>query len=124
MSNEYPLYPTLSKEGEQEAQIIMNGFRNKLIKIAEETLSVLYVDVAEYIQSDSWGNFRNHIMDGFKDYNNRKIQAEYDFKEIRQAIYKEFKEDIDKDLNQDLLEEVAELKKRVEQMRERVMGRQ
>lgn len=57
-------------------------------------------------------------MDGYKNYNNRKIQAEYDFKEIRKAIYEQFKEEIIKDLDQDNLEEIERLKREIAWLRE------
>ena len=77
MSDNYPLYPNLSEQAEQEAQELMNTFREKFKKVAhdtiEDSLSELYCDITPYIQSDSWTNFRNQIMDGFRNYNNRKI---------------------------------------------------
>lgn len=114
MNEEFPLYPELSEEGCKEAQKLIDKFKEQMKKATEDVLGELYVNVVDYIESDSWGNFRNEIMDGFKNYDNRKIQGAYDFKEIRQAMYKEFKEDIDKDLNQDLLEEVKSLKEHIE----------
>ena len=59
------------------------------------------------------------ILDGYKNYNNRKIQAAYDFKKIRAEIYKEYREDIVNDLNQDMLKEIEELKQDLERERER-----
>lgn len=119
MSEEYPLYPELSEEGKKEAQQLISGFKELLKKAAEEVISTLYTDVVEYIETDSWRNFRNQIMDGFQNYNNRKIQSAYDFKEIRQAILKEHREDIIKDLNQDMVKEIESLKKIIELMHER-----
>ena len=114
MSEEYPLYPKLTEEGEKEAQLLIDDFKEKLKKAATEAISSLYCDAALYIESDSWGNFRNEIMEGFKNYSNRKIQGEYDFKEIRQAIYKEYRDELIVDLNQDLVEENERLKKSLE----------
>jgi len=111
---EYPLYPKLTEQGEKEAQQIIDSFKEKISKVAEETIQELYCDVALYIESDSWSNFRNEIMDGFKNYDNRKIQSEYDFKKIRQAILKNHKEDIIKDLDKDLLLEIKNLKETIE----------
>jgi hypothetical protein len=114
----YPLYPELSEEGKKEAQGWLDKFREKMKKVCDETLSEVYCNVLDYIESDSWSNFRNEIMDGFRNYNNGKIQAEYDFKEIRQQILKHHRADIITDLNQDLVEETERLKKQVEEMRE------
>jgi len=53
------------------------------------------------------------MMDGFKNYNNRHVQGEFDFKKIRRAIYEEFRDEIIEDLNQDMVEEIESLKKQV-----------
>ncbi|MCE5220195.1 MAG: hypothetical protein LLF98_02710 [Clostridium sp.] len=120
MSDTFPLYPSLSEEGELEAQELLNDFTTRIKKIMhdaiEETVGEFYSDIIPHIESDSWNNFRNYLMAGFKDYNNRKIQGSYDFKEIRQQIYKEFREDIIKDLDQDNLKEIEKLKKQIEFM--------
>ena len=117
MSKEYPLYPEVTEKGQQEAQNFINEFKEKLKKVADEVIGDLYVDIPSYIESDSWSNFRNEIMAGFKNYDNRKLQNKYDFKEIRAEIYKDFKTDIIKDLNGDLLEENEKLKEEIEQIR-------
>ena len=118
MSN-FPLYPELPKVGQEEAQQLIDKFKAQLKKAAEEVICDLYCDVAMYIESDTWSNLRNQIMDGYKNYNNRKIQAAYDFKKIRAEIYKEYREDIVNDLNQDMLKEIEELKQDLERERER-----
>ena len=118
---DYPLYPMLSDEAEKEAQILLNEFTDKIKeathKIVEKAIDEFYCNIIPFIGSDSWTNFRNQIMDGFKNYDNRKIQNAFDFKEIRQQIYKEFRDDIVKDLDQDNLEEIKELKKEIEILR-------
>lgn len=114
MSEKYPLYPKLPEAGEEEAQQLINCFKEKLKAAADEVIGDLYCDVANYIESDSWTNFGNQIMAGFKNYNNRKIQNKYDFKEIRQSILKHHKEDIIEDLNQDMLKEIESLKEQLE----------
>lgn len=115
---EYPLYPTLSEEAQTEAQLLIDGFKKKLSEAAEEAIQVLYCDVALYIESDSWMNFRNEIMSGFKNYDNRKIQNKWNFKEIRAEIYKEYRSEIIADLNQDIYEENIALKKQIEHLNE------
>ena len=114
MSKEYPLYPALPDAGKEEAQALIDGFKDKLVKAAEEAIRDLYCDVAIFIESDSWGNYRNKLMNGFTNYDNRKLQADYDFKKIRQQIYKEYRGEIIEDLNQDMAQEIEELKKSLE----------
>lgn len=115
---EYPLYPELKEPAQVEAQALVDKFKAQLQKSAEEVIADLYCDVAVHIESDSWTNFRNEIMAGFKNYDNRKIQGAYEFSEIRAEIFKEFRSDIISDLNQDLLKENEDLKKQIEQLRE------
>jgi len=116
MENEFPLFPELSKEAANEAQELINNFKKQLIVAADEAIGNLYCDILPYIESDSWTNFRNDLMDGFKNYNNKKIQSASDFKEIRQAILANHREDIINDLNQDMLKEIADLKQQVEDL--------
>ena len=116
MSEEYPLYPALSEKAEEQAQHLMDGFKVKMKAIAEEVLGDLYCDVAAYIESDQWTNFRNELLDGLCNYSNGRIYAKYDFKKIRQAILKEYRAEIVEDLNQDLLDEVEELKEHVQSL--------
>jgi hypothetical protein len=114
MSKEFPLYPELPQAAAEEAQCMLSKFKEQINKIANETISDLYVNILPYIESDVWNNFRNELVDGFRDYNNRKIQGKYEFKEIRTKIYKDFREEIIKDLNADLVEENERLKKTIE----------
>ena len=124
MSKDYPLYPALSEEGEKQATARLNSFVDQIKKIAGEAISTFYIEDLPYIESDTWTNFRNEIMAGFKNYKNRKIQGEYDFKEIRQAIYKEYREELIPDLNQDMIQEIAELKEQIKRVEERERRRQ
>ena len=118
MSKEYPLFPELSEAGQEEAQKLVDSFKENLKKVADEAIRELYCNVATYIETDSWTNFRNDLLDGFRDYKNRKIHAEYDFKKIRAAIYKEYREEIIKDLNQDMVKEIEDLKKQIKFMQD------
>lgn len=113
MSEQYPLYPQLSEEAQKEAQELMDQFKTSMLKICDETLEKLYCSVSCYIESDHWTNYRNELMDGFRNYNNRKVHAQYDFAKIRAEIYKEFREELIPDLNQDLLKEIESLKSHI-----------
>ena len=112
--NEYPLYPELPESAREEAQALIDDFKKKLVDAAKEAISNLYTDVMVHIESDSWMNYRNEMMKGFKDYNNRKVQGEFDFKAIRKQIYKDFRADIINDLNQDMVDEIQALKTQLE----------
>ena len=116
MSDEYPLYPELTEQGKKEAQRIMDSFKPMITKLVEDILSDLYADVVYHVESDSWTNYRNALMDGFKGYSNRNHK--HDFAELRKAIYENHKEQIVEDLNQDLVEEIENLKQQIKWYRE------
>jgi hypothetical protein len=116
MSSNFPLYPSLTAKGEEEAQLLMDSFKPKILKLVDEVMGDLYCNVAYHIESDSWTNYRNELMMGFNGYTNGKSGHKYDFKELRQAIYANHKEEIVKDLNQDLVEENIKLKEQVDSL--------
>jgi len=122
MSEEYPLYPELTEQGKEEAQKIMDSFKPKLAMLLNEVMGDLYTDVSYYVDSDHWTNYRNTLMDGFKGYGGGKANHEYDYKDLRQAIYNNHKEEIVNDLNQDLVEENNRLKAQIEQLAELERG--
>lgn len=115
----YPLYPSLPQAAQNEAQDLIECFKKRLSEAAEDAISKLHTDIIPYIESDSWTNFRSQIMDGMRNYDNRKIQGEYDFAEIRKEIFEQFRDQIIPDLNADLVKENAELKAHIKMMRER-----
>jgi len=106
-------FPELSKNGKDEAIKLIDDFKSKLKAVADDVIGDLYCEILPYIESDSWSNFRNQIMSGFRDYGNSKIMAKYDFKEIRKSILEHHREELINDLNQDLLEEIRSLKDRI-----------
>ena len=118
MSKDYPLFPELTEAGQEEAQNLIDRFKESLKKSADEVISDLYCGIVPYIETDSWTNFRNDLLDGFRDYKNRKIHAEYDFKKIRETIYKEYRDEIIGDLNQDMVKEIEDLKQSIERLQE------
>lgn len=120
MSEEFPLYPELTEQGKEEAQKVMDSFKPKLLAMMKEVMGELYTDVSYYIESDHWTNYRNALMDGFKGYGGGKPNHAYDYKELRRAIYANHKEEIVKDLNQDLVEENENLKEQIERLHEQL----
>ncbi len=120
MTTEYQLRPELTEAGKQEAVELIESFKVRLMEVATDVIGDLYCDIVQYIESDSWINFRNELMSGLRNYANRRIASEYDFKAIRQQVFEDFREEIIKDLDQDNLEEIDGLKKEVEELKTRV----
>lgn len=115
MSKEFPLFPELNEAGNAEAQALMDKFKTKAKKVLDELLDEylgqVYCELLPEIESDSWSNYRNQLMEGFRNYDNRLVQNRWDFDKIRTEIYKQHREDIIKDLNQDHLKKIEELEK-------------
>lgn len=116
-------YPELSEAGKEEAQVLFDKFRDRFKKIADEVLGELYIEIAPHIETDSWQNYRNALMDGFKDYKNRLVHDEYNFKEIRDKIYAEHRTEIIKDLDQDNLKRIDDLNKEISRLRDMINER-
>lgn len=118
----YDFYPELTEQGKEEAQLLMSSFKVKAKEVLENLIDDycgrFYCEIVPEIGSDSWQNFRNKVMDGYKDYRNKEIRN-YDFKEIRQKLYKENKAEIDKDLNQDNLDKIKDLERTIEILQQR-----
>lgn len=122
-NKECPLFPELPEAGEQEALVLIEKFKKNLKIAADDAIGELYSEMVCHIESDAWSNFRLQLLDGFKNYDNRKIQARYDFDEIRSSIYKQFKKELIPDLNQDLVKENVKLKDHIKMLEERLDDR-
>lgn len=123
MNEDYPLYPSLTEAGEEEAQKIMDSFKPRIKDLIDELMGDLYVDVGMHVASDHWTNYRNQLMDGFKGYKQGSTNHKYDFKELRQAIYDNNKDEIIKDLNQDLVDENVKLKEQIQTLYDQARDR-
>jgi hypothetical protein len=113
-TEEYLLFPHLPEGGEEIVQEMMDGFKAKMVKVCEETLGDLYTDISCHAEGDHWTNYRNKLIDGFRNYGTRLVQGEHDFKKIREEIYKEFRTEIIDDLNQDHLKKIEELENHID----------
>lgn len=123
MIDDYPLFPVLSEEAKKEAVLLIEEFQNALSMKANEVISKLYTDIIPYIESDSWTNFRNELLAGFCNWNNKKIQAAYDFNKIRKQIFIQFRDEIMKEMPEELVAENKELKGRIAHLEEFLGGR-
>ena len=108
-------YTGLTEQGVEEFQKHLDQFKSGMKKVAKEVIDGLYLDLSSYIESDSWINFRNNVLDELCNYKN-KYEGSYVYKRIRQAIFEEHRDEIIKDLNQDLVDEVKALKDVIKQL--------
>ena len=106
------LYPELGEEGKAQAKALMDKFTARLRIEAERAMANaqadFYVDVLSDIESDHWRNYRSKIVNGLCNYGNKDV-SRHDWKKIREGIFAQFREEIIKDLNQDLVKKNEEL---------------
>jgi hypothetical protein len=107
----------LSEKGIQEANDLVEHFKKKLTKAAEETICSLYVDIMPHIETDSWLNYREQLR--------IELQQKYVVKEtatseeawammVREAIYSQFKEDLQNGIIRDLERRIDTLEQLLE----------
>jgi hypothetical protein len=100
-----------------EAQFFLDQFKKKLLGICEDVIGDLYVNIMPYIESDSWNNFRNQVVSELQGYGKSKLVSRYEIELIRRSLLDNYRDEIIKDLNQDMLEEIKSLKKEIERLR-------
>lgn len=101
----------LSPEGEKEFEQYIELAKTKMRKACEEILGEIYIKLPDWIESDSWMNFRNTAFDALRDY--PKLNK-YDAQKIRESILANHREQIIADLNQDNLTQIKHLEDRIE----------
>lgn len=113
------LYPELTEEGKEQAQTAINnvreGMKKAALNVIEQELSDCYTDIAKWVESDSWLNYRNSIIQEIAGY--RSLNKS-ESKVIRDRILMENRDSLIKDLNNDLIEKVDQLEKQISYMRD------
>lgn len=117
MSDEQ-MYPKLSDEGRAQFEVLIEAAKAEIAKAAENAIGDLYCEMGMWIESDAWGNVRSSIMAGLTNYNQG---GDYNNKRIRYAILMENRAEIIKDLNQDMIAEIEQLKESLKREREYTM---
>ena len=122
MDNQFPLYPKLDDIAQDQAEELtkrfLETFKKRTQDIMEDLTNEFVYAIVDHIEGDAWQNFRTEILNGLCNYDNRKIQSRYDFDKIRESIYRKYRNEIIADLNQDLVKENEELKKKVDNLQE------
>lgn len=112
------LYPELTDEGKLQAHVLMQKFekdlKSKALEVIEGITTDFYCDILHEIETDHWTNYRTKILNSICNYSNKEGLANHEYKRIREAIFREHKEEIIKDLNNDLLKEIEMLKDHIQ----------
>lgn len=109
------LYPELTEKGKSEAEAVVKMILEKVKEGLDN--SNFYCDIPCFIESDSWQNYRNSIIEGMNDYSTGREADLYDYKTVRKVMLKENYAEIIKDLDQDNLEKIKELEATIRMLR-------
>ncbi len=106
-------YPRLTEAGELEAQRVIDAFKKQMAKVCEDTLSNIYCDVAGYIETDSWTNFRNQFINAFRRLD-EQFCGQYNLRSLAEVIAKECPEQVAKYIDQVHVAKIKELEGTIE----------
>lgn len=104
----------LSEQGHKEALDLIENFKKELKHCAEVAIGNLYTEVMPYIESDSWLNYREALR---LELQNKYIKEETCTSEeawakfVREAIFNQFRAQLERGLIKDLQGRIAFLEK-------------
>ena len=107
-------FPELSEQGKEQAQALVDKFKKRMTSVANEVLGNLYTDVLIYIETDAWTNYRENIRVAMENkYRQNETATSEDAwaRSIREAIYVQFKDELEKGI-------IADLNKRIKFLEE------
>lgn len=100
----------------QEAEIYIEQFKVKMKRIADETLSQLYINLVHHIETDAWQNYRNDLRSVLSSQYARDEWLRDDHvwaREFRARIVQEHRDALIDGLNQDLEKQVKHLQEKL-----------
>jgi hypothetical protein len=116
----------LSERGAEEAQAVIDDLKSQakeaLGKIVEDVIGEAYTNVSTWIDSDSWHNHRQNVVESVCGHGSRSGLTETENRKIREAILEHHRDELIHDLNQDALAEIKSLKQDLRLLR-RAWGR-
>ena len=108
---------------EKAQQELVDTFKLKLKKAAEEVLSDLYTDVSSYASSDAHMNFYNYLKDELRESFIKEVSEKYGHyswaHSIRMELMKIYPEILSNKIIEDLQEQIKSLKDTIQQLHER-----
>jgi len=104
----------LSEKGEQEFMELLAKFKREMKQISDHVIGDLYSEVLPYIESDAWLNYREHLrLEVQNKYINKETLTSDEAwaKFIREAIFVQFREELEQGIIRDQQTKIAFLEK-------------
>lgn len=111
----------LSEEGQKAAERALMWFKERIVELADETLSKVYTDYFCHLEGDAWANYRSQLQRALEG-KALPIGAtceEHWAKEVRAKMLKEYPAELHTQLVKDLQEEIARLNRRIDEANSR-----
>lgn len=114
------VFPELSEKGNQDALHLVERFKAKLQKCADETISDLYCHLLPHIETDAWTNYRGQLQSVLQ---NKYVTAETATSEdawaklIREAIFVQYRTELEQGIIADLQKRILFLEECLNQRR-------
>lgn len=103
-----------------EAEQVLNSFKDKMNKIAEETMADITCKYIPHIENDAWTNYRESLRSDLEHlYVTDRFRADW-ATNLRRRIFQENREEMTALLNKDLLDRIKvleDLRKEYPQLR-------
>ena len=99
---------------QESVEDVLLKFKNDVIRVQTDAISTLYCELLPYFEDDLISNMRIQMIQDLK---YSELKHSRDFKDIRAKIFKEHRDEIVNDLNQDNILKIEELQKVIEELR-------
>lgn len=106
----------LNEQGVKEAEEVLLGIADKAKKLVANEFHDYYVNLPDYIESDSWLNFRNKVESEVEGSAWEYAGTQGFGERIRAKIFEEHKDELIPLLNADLLKKISDLESRIESL--------
>lgn len=104
----------LNEQGLKEVELVIAGIKARVTKEIENSMSDIFVKIHDYIDTDSWMNYRESIRQAMRSELVKNTLTDRFAKDVRNQIFKEHKDELTDALNKDLVNEVERLKETIE----------
>lgn len=104
-------------------QELIDKFKAKLEKAANDTIGSLYCDISPWATTDAHTNYHNYLKDIFRQSLVKEISNQHGMYswayDIRMMLLKQYKEELQNKIIQDLQEQVERMGQEIKQLYER-----
>lgn len=120
MTSQNIKWPEMTEAQNAFCVSLIEKFKGDLKEVAEDVLNQLYTDVIPHLETDTFLNFKSHMLSAVQGYARSYALDDGDLtgRRIREVIYKDHKDELVKLIDHDNVMRITELEKQLRQERE------